>query len=184
MARRLLGDSKIGPAEIRFAEQSYGKPYVDSPEASKQPFNIAHTEGLVICGVGDQRHELIGVDVEQLGRHTDAGLAERYFSAPEIEYLSDKPDHLRQQGFLRVWTLKESFIKAIGTGLQTPLADFSFVDIDSPTPGIRMLNQDLVDDRVWKFFSIQPRPGFIAAVAVATKAAVALDLNRFDDLLD
>lgn len=159
MARRLLGDTKVDPGAIRFAEHQYGKPYVESPESARQPFNIAHTEGLVMCGLGDAVHDLVGVDVEKLGRNTDPGLAERYFSRPEIEYLAGKNDEQRQSAFLRVWTLKESFIKAIGTGLQTPLADFTFLDIDSPTPGIRMLNEDLEDKRTWRFFSIAPRPG-------------------------
>ena len=139
----------------------------------------------MICGVGDIAHELVGIDVERLDRQTDSALAERYFSRPEVEYLNGKPDETsRQTAFLRVWTLKESFIKAIGTGLQTPLADFTFVDIDSPTPKINMLNEDLVDDRVWKFFSIEPRPGFIGAVAVATRADVLLDLKSFDELIE
>ncbi len=185
MARRLLGLAHVAPHQIRFALQTHGKPYVASPDLAKQPFNIAHTDGLVICGVGGDAHELVGIDVERLDRQTDAALAERYFSPPEIEYLHGKADEQgRQDAFLRIWTLKESFIKAIGTGLQTPLADFAFVDIDSPTPKIKMLNQDLVDDRVWKFFSIQPRPGYIGAVAVATGAEVKLELKCFDELIE
>lgn len=185
MARRLLGDTLASPAAIKFASEAYGKPYVAAPESAKQPFNIAHTEGLVMCGVGEAAHELVGIDVERIDRRTDAELGERYFSRPEVEYLNTKPDGLtRQRAFLRIWTLKESFIKAIGTGLQTPLADFAFVDIESPTPTIRMLNEDLLDDRVWKFFSIEPRPGFIGAVAVATTAEVRLDLKSFDALIE
>ncbi len=185
MARRLLGRSHVSPDEIRFAEETYGKPYVTAPDTAKQPFNIAHTEGLVICGVGHEAHELLGIDVERLGRRADAALAERYFSRPEIAYLDDKPDgQARQDAFLRVWTLKESFIKAIGTGLQTPLADFAFTDIDSSTPTISMLDEKLVDDRDWKFFSIEPRPGFIGAVAVASQAEVTLDLKSFDELIE
>ena len=185
MARRLLARAEFPPQEIQFAAALHGKPYVVAPDLARQPFNIAHTDGLVICGVGSDVHELVGIDVEKLDRRTDPALAERYFSTPEIEYLQTKTDEKsRQDAFLRVWTLKESFIKAIGTGLQTPLADFAFVDVDSPTPGIRMLNPDLVDGRTWSFFSIQPRPGYIGAVAVATGAEVRLDLRCFDELIE
>jgi 4'-phosphopantetheinyl transferase len=92
----------------------------------------------------------------------------------------------RRNAFLRIWTLKESFIKAIGTGLQTPLADFAFEEIESSSPTIRMLNPQLESDQVWKFFSIEPRPGFIGAIAVATKqpgAQVELELKNFDELM-
>ena len=187
MARRLLGEEHVSPESICFAEQRYGKPYVVSPDTAKQPFNVAHTDGLVMCGVAKDPQHLLGVDVECLCRQTDPGLAERYFSRPEVEFLNRSAnDEQRRDMFLRIWTLKESFIKAIGTGLQTPLADFAFVDIASDTPGIRMLSPKLNDGRHWKFFSIQPRPGFIGAVAFATKEItedVSLHVRCFDDLI-
>ena len=92
----------------------------------------------------------------------------------------------RRDAFLRIWTLKESFIKAIGTGLQTPLADFAFVDPESESPTIQMLDSKLDSDLSWRFFSVQPRPGFVAAIAVAVDldgAPVSLELRRFDDLV-
>ena len=49
-----------------------------------------------------------------------------------------------------------------------------------------MLSPKLCDDRHWSFFSIQPRPGFIGAVAVATKdegEGISLHLRSFDDLI-
>lgn len=187
MARRLLGSDQIAPASIRFGQAIHGKPYVLEPDAAKQPFNVAHTEGLVMCGVGQDDHELVGVDVERLERRTDPALATRYFSKPEIEFLNAKrAGEERRDSFLRIWTLKESFIKAIGTGLQTPLADFAFEDIDSDEPTIRMLNPKLESELEWRFFSIQPRPGFVGAVAVACRdqaTAVKIDLKSFDDLV-
>lgn len=185
MARRLLSGDDVEPRAIRFAFQTHGKPYVSEPEAAQQPFNVAHTDGLVMCGIGSGSHALVGVDVERIGRRTDPALAERYFSPPEVQFLNTRRDEqTKRDTFLRIWTLKESFIKAIGTGLQTPLADFTFVDIESPTPMIEMLNPDLRDNRSWNFFSFQPRPGFIAAVAVATESPdteIELDVKRFDD---
>ena len=186
MARRLLGCDQVAPSEIEFAEEVHGKPFVISPPKAMQPFNVAHTDGLVMCGVGDQQHKLVGVDVERLGRATDAGLAQRYFSTPEVDYLNAKPESERHDAFLRIWTLKESFIKAIGTGLQTPLADFAFQDIDSPQPKIKMLNPELESDYRWQFFSIQPRQGYVGAVAVACSEdrEVQVDLRCFDDLVN
>lgn len=186
MARRLLGRDAVDPQSIRFAAETHGKPYVTQPELAKQPFNVAHTDGLVMCGIGDSAHELVGVDVERLDRRTDPGLAKRYFSKPEIEFLnSQQTDQSRRFAFLRIWTLKESFIKAIGTGLQTPLADFAFSNIDSDTPTIRMLNPNLESNQQWKFYSFFPRDGFVAAVAVATKdeTQVNLEVCSFDEIV-
>jgi 4'-phosphopantetheinyl transferase len=84
---------------------------------------------------------------------------------------------------LKIWTLKESFIKAIGTGLAMPLADFAFEQIDSERPTIRMLNPKLESDLHWRFYALEPRPGFLAALAVATHDAetpVSYDVNDFE----
>lgn len=187
MARKLLGEEVVAPNEIRFAEAVHGKPYVITPDAAKQPFNIAHTDGMVMCGVGQNHHELVGVDVERLGRQTDPAIAERFFSVPEIDYLRTKRDTAEyRNAFLKVWTLKESFIKAIGTGLQTPLADFAFVDVDTDEPKIEMLNPKLESDLNWHFFSFHPKAGFVAAVAVACRndqPQIKLDIKCFDDLI-
>jgi 4'-phosphopantetheinyl transferase len=190
MARKLLGSDSVSPASIRFAAARHGKPYVTHPASAKQPFNIAHTEGLVLCGIGSHWQGQIGVDVERLGRRTDPELAERFFSQPEIDYLKAlRSEQARRHAFLRVWTLKEAFIKAIGTGLQTPLADFAFRDLDSDQPTIEMLNPELEQGVSWHFVSLQPRPGFVGAVAMAAHdesqrdAAVRVEVKCFDDLL-
>ena len=187
MARRLLGDNLIQPESIRFGAETHGKPFVTEPEEAKRPFNVAHTDGLVMCGIGDNHHQMIGVDVERLDRRTDPEIADRYFSLPEIQYLNTHGcADARRNAFLRIWTLKESFIKAIGTGLQTPLADFAFEEIDSESPTIRMLNPALESDSFWNFYSFEPRTGFIAAVAVATGNAsdrVEIELHSFDELI-
>lgn len=177
MARRLLCEQvvapePISPHAIRFDVEMYGKPFVVEPSHAQRPFNVAHTDGLVMCGLvcGRVRRDdvLVGVDVERLDRRTDPALADRYFSAPEVDYVRSHTDaDDRRDAFLRVWTLKESFIKAIGTGLQTPLADFAFDDIDSSSPTIRMLSPKLQTDRRWRFECFRPRPGFIAAAAVS-----------------
>lgn len=187
MARRLLGDTNVAPQTIQFAEGQYGKPQVVLPSAAKQPFNIAHTDGLVLCGIANQHVELVGVDVESIHRRTSTDLAERYFSAPEVKFLRSQPAEQQKYFFLRIWTLKEAFIKAIGTGLHTPLADFAFDDIDSPCPTIRFLASNLDDSRNWSFVCSQPRKGFIAAAAVAAKqpnSRVNVDWRSFEGLLE
>lgn len=187
MARRLLDLELDDPRTIRFEVEPHGKPFVVEPDTARRPFNIAHTDGLVLCGVGAAEHRFVGIDVEKLERRTDPELADRYFAAPEVAYLRQIADGSeRREAFLKIWTLKESFIKAIGTGLHTPLADFAFEGIESESPQIRLLAPNLMDDLCWKFFSVQPRPGYIGAIAVACRdstTAVQFELNCFDDLV-
>ena len=190
MARRLLGREQIAPGDISFAIEKNGKPYVIHPAQARCPFNISHTDGLVICGIDNQSQGLqglLGVDVEKLDRRTDPALANRYFSKPEIDVLETcLSETARRNMFLRIWTLKEAFIKAIGTGLQTPLADFAFENIGSATPEIRMLNPNLESATQWSFFSIEPRPGYIGAVAIGANSVrqdTKVTVRRFEDLL-
>jgi 4'-phosphopantetheinyl transferase len=187
MARRLLSSDRFDPRAIRFDVEPHGKPFVSDPIDAKRPFNIAHTDGLVLCGVGSGGHQFVGVDVERLGRRTDPELAERYFSRPEVEYLSGfRSAEKRHDVFLRIWTLKESFIKAIGTGLQTPLADFAFEEIESDSPKIRMLSAQLESDLIWNFFCVEPRPGYVGAIAVGCRKGphrINVELRCFDDLI-
>ena len=53
----------------------------------------------------------------------------------EIRYLDSLPQFRRDEGFYRLWTLKESFVKATGRGLDLPLRSF-WVDIRRGRPQI------------------------------------------------
>ncbi len=197
MMRQLLSTSGVHPQSIRFATLPHGRPIVQSPAELRRPFNVSHTGGLVLGGLVDANAPLavdresgdglVGVDVERIDRCTDVALAERYFSAPEVAYVrSHRNVDAQREAFLRVWTLKESFIKAIGTGLSTPLADFAFRDIESDAPWIEMLDPRLESEVHWRFFPFVPRPGFIAAVAVGCQhreTPTSIEVRCFEDLL-
>ena len=158
------------------------------PARAIEPTRAIEPSGRAGPNTGPHGLERLGVDVERSGRRTDPELARRFFSRPEYEFLTAHADpEVRRELFLRIWTLKESFIKAIGTGLQTPLADFAFADIRSSSPRIRMLNPKLRDPLTWSFFVLHPRPGFTAAVAVGSRSEGAhfhVTARRFEGLLE
>ena len=192
MARRLIGQQTgIDPSEIRFGFENHGKPFVDHPPIAQQPFNVAHTGGLVLCGLTDQdtmaRSTIqLGVDVEGIDRRTDPAIAERFFSKPEVRYLNThRSEAAKRVAFLKIWTLKESFIKAIGTGMATPLADFAFDEIDSQRPVIRMLSEKLDQGQCWQFTTFEPRPGYLAAAAICCGTRTpepTVELLDFDEV--
>lgn len=186
MARKLLTlRTDFDPAEVVLAREEKGKPFVVAPQSTIRPFNVSHTEGMVLFAAVDCG--AIGVDVERLSRKTDIGLAERYFAPAEVDYVySSHAPERRLAAFLRVWTLKEAFIKAIGTGLTMPLGDFTFEQIDTVRPRVRMLKPNRTDDDCWHFMSLVPKPGYIAAVAIRETGGEVppdLRLQRFETLL-
>ncbi|CAN1277405.1 4'-phosphopantetheinyl transferase Sfp [Linum perenne] len=119
-------DGHLDPRSLRFKRNIHGKPEVEwqSKDDWYPPplhFNISHTSSLVACGVAV--NSSIGIDVEEKQRKTKHGIlafAKRYFSAHEVEHLNAIPDlELQQQEFIKLWTLKEAYVKALGKGFSS-----------------------------------------------------------------
>lgn len=97
-----------------------GKPYF--PSMPNLHFNLSHSGTVVLCAVCD-RH--IGCDSEKIGTFNEK-LARRFFHPTEYDMLMSETDSsVQAELFYRLWTLKESFLKATGFGLSLPLDSFS-----------------------------------------------------------
>ena len=147
---RALGEYGISPDEIQIVYGEHGKPFL----SGKQPlfFNLSHSGQRVLCAVS---HQEVGCDVEQ-ARPVNLKLAKRFFSPYEYETLSSLPQEERQAAFLRLWTCKESFVKAVGTGLSLPLQDFS-IDSAGTKVGIQ---QSFFPNRSFFFRTFDPQDGY------------------------
>lgn len=99
-----------------------GKPYLADGQGIY--FNLSHSGEYVACAVSGEE---VGCDIEMIsGQKMD--IARRFFSPSEYELLlSEKTEQKKRELFFRLWTLKESFIKAVGKGLVMPLDSFSIV---------------------------------------------------------
>lgn len=95
----------------------YGKPHFSCETVH---FNISHAGNYIALVTGDSS---VGVDVE-VSRTVSNGLEEVVFTDEERQWIKQSKDC--QNAFFRLWTLKESYIKALGLGLQKPLKEFSF----------------------------------------------------------
>lgn len=120
-------------------QKGNGKPFLTGgPEID---FSIAHTKGLVVCGISGKR---IGVDVEQICQF-DERLMRRICTEEERYFIEhERKTMTREETFFRFWTLKESFLKATGQGLAVPMREIGFsvrvkekrlTDIRGPVPG-------------------------------------------------
>lgn len=90
-----------------------GKPYLPGGPQ----FNLTHCGGLAVCAVGGLE---CGVDAEPLHRRTSPAAERRVCTGEELSFLE------AGGSFLRLWTLKESFVKATGAGLSQGLKEVSF----------------------------------------------------------
>src|SRR5262249_29679294 len=106
----------VDPADWRFERGPFGRPQIARPGAHGPPFVLSHTRELAACAVTDGA--AVGVDVEPLGREVgDLLEADSILSENEIESLRRLPPRARAERFLELWTLKEAYAKALGTGL-------------------------------------------------------------------
>ena len=114
---RMLADAGFPPAgAFAFGEQ--GKPYL--PDRPDVHFSLSHSGTWVLCALSDAE---LGCDVEGT-RRFDPALARRFFHPDETAWLLSLPPREQDAAFLRLWTLKESYLKAVGLGLSLPLDAF------------------------------------------------------------
>jgi len=118
LRRALSRYGNASPAEWQFVTNEYGRPVLATNADQAQPlaFSLTHTQGCVACAITTGAP--VGIDVETIRRSTDAlDVAHRYFSIDERTWLSQCGGPSRSILFTELWTLKEAFLKAIGTGL-------------------------------------------------------------------
>ena len=152
----------IAPAQWQFQASAEGRPSLASAfDRTGLHFNLAHTEGLVAMAVC--RHARVGIDVEKMGR-APLAVAERYFSAVEAEQLRALPADAQARRFVRLWTLKEAYLKAIGTGLAGGLGRMSFVF--DPAENFRFERADDADAPRWQFRQFEIGAEHVLGIAV------------------
>jgi len=160
---------EVAPAQWKFEVTEEGRPFLPPEfEHSGLHFNLSHTEGLVAMAVC--RHAHVGVDVEKMDR-APLDVAERYFSAAETAQLRALPAGEQSRHFLRLWTLKEAYLKAIGAGLAGGLDQMSM--IFSSADEFRFERADDGDAARWQFSQFEIGLEHMLAFAVLPPADIA-----------
>lgn len=116
---------------LPIAVKPNGMPFLQDSDLH---FSLSHSASFAACALSDHP---VGLDLERRGRMNDA-LLRRCFSPEEQSLIrsSQEPDLL----FTRLWTGKESFVKATGQGILSPLRDIQTLD---PPEGVSFWQTDL-----------------------------------------
>ncbi|KAL6998040.1 hypothetical protein U1Q18_008166 [Sarracenia purpurea var. burkii] len=127
---------QVDARSLKFRKNIHGKPEVEwqrSDDWHPPPlhFNLSHTSSLIACGV--TMNSPIGIDVEEKQRtikNNILSFARRYFTHHEVEFLSAISDpEVQRQEFIKLWTLKEAYVKALGRGFSgAPFKTFTIRD--------------------------------------------------------
>ena len=110
----------LAEKDIKLLKTDSGKPYI---EGLLVHFNLSHATDYVVCAMSDQE---IGIDIEKIRAVNFKKIAKRFFCESEYEDLLAKKQPEQLNYFFQLWTLKESYLKWLGTGLRIPLNSCSF----------------------------------------------------------
>jgi 4'-phosphopantetheinyl transferase len=168
--------------QLVITRNAYGKPDLQWPPCSNDTnnihnkrlrFNVAHTCGLI--GIAITSDRLIGLDIETAGRrtrHNPDTVARRRFSTMEYGNLNALlTDEEKAAYFIRLWTLKEAYVKAVGRGISAApgLKSFSFSveEGEDGGGGGKIRFSSVYPERIqWEFALLRPSDRHIAALCV------------------
>lgn len=122
----ILENTKMKYIKKPFLVNEYGKPYL--PTNFNLQFNVSHSGEWVVCAVDERA---VGIDVELMQETYMLEIAHRFFTTMEYDMLSNADKSIREELFYDIWTLKESYIKALGKGLSIKLDSFSIIIADN-----------------------------------------------------
>ncbi|WP_040951489.1 4'-phosphopantetheinyl transferase family protein [Gorillibacterium massiliense] len=147
----IMQKRNLDARQLIFDTNPYGKPYLAG--SLDFHYNVSHSGEWVAC-IFDSSP--VGIDVEKIVP-IDMAISESFFTSSEHEDLLRLPNDERLSYFFTLWTLKESFIKAVGKGLSIPLRSFSFFpSADEYADFTLQCEKPVEQDYYFKQYSIDP----------------------------
>lgn len=121
--RRLIGHYlNIDPKIVLFRRSKHNKPILEAH--NNFHFNISHAGDWVVFALSKAT---IGIDIEPINSTFDyQEVITQFFEPSEIEFISKSA--YPYQSFFKIWTRKEAFLKALGSGLTDHLNQYCFLD--------------------------------------------------------
>jgi 4'-phosphopantetheinyl transferase len=152
---------KVSNKTIEFNVNEYGKPFLKGNYGLH--FNVSHSEDWIVCAIDNKP---VGIDIEKVRPVDLLEIASQLFSDEEYKTLIVKSPEDRQRFFFDLWTLKESYIKAVGTGFSIPLKSFTVKFIDKSE--IKVKSGNKLTDWALKQYDLDPE--YKMSVCAAQKA--------------
>ena len=114
MVRTVLGQALGAPAaSLHFQANEWGRPELSPPGVLR--FSLTHTEGLVALLLSDEFE--VGLDAEPLARGpTVLALHSGVYAPQELAEMAALTPAQQGERAITLWTLKESYAKALGMG--------------------------------------------------------------------
>lgn len=152
----------LHPRAIQLSKGKYGKPRVNGETGFE--FSISHSCGLASFAFSTQGP--VGIDIEKVRVLKDRdALVQQFFSPSEQDELGRLRTCEKQRAFFAVWTRKEAYLKALGTGLVTPPRTVSVtVDPDAAPPVAGAIESAQASCH-WQLMDLRVEAGYASALA-------------------
>ncbi len=128
---RALAELGIDACAVAYGEREGGKPFI--LHHNEIDFSLSHSNDTAMCAISSNS---VGCDIQCIDRRR-ADKAVRFFTRREQLFIAEAA--APESEFTRIWTLKESYVKATGVGFSgCPFNTFEVLDENgkatSPNP--------------------------------------------------
>ncbi len=167
----LSGYLGIPPKLVKTGRRRKGKPYsIDDPGLY---FNMSNSGKFVT--IAFSRDSELGIDIEQIRPLPDLDeMIIRNFTSREIRFINGKSGE-RTTRFFRFWTIKESYLKAIGEGMRLSPDNLEFaIEKDR----IRQLAVNgIFEQENWNFREFSTSPDYVGTLTYGRENTVIKQLD-------
>lgn len=158
------------------------KPYLN-PNPQNLCFNFTDTSvnGRSVGVYAFCQHHEVGVDIEALNRHADfARITKRKFSEAELNQSYHADGSLNEQACVGIWTRKEAFGKAMGTGINYTMRDIDLSgNVASPFQyDFRHFSERDQQWQNWRLQQLQIDNEFVSSIVHASHTPLELSCFR------
>jgi len=157
--------------KVSYKAESSGKPFLMfDTRRSQVGISISRSQGFGLVAIAEDAE--IGCDIEQIRPIAEwRVIGERYLAQSECAWLLQDCGADRDARFMRLWTLKEAYLKAVGVGLLAPLSSFEVAIGEWPCAALtKALGLD-PGEAEWTLHSFQSGQDHVAAIAVKDHGA-------------
>ena len=157
------------PQTVEFESNEYGKPFI-SPAINpiNLKFNISHSNRLGLYAFTTDH--ALGVDVEKIQELENIyDLVDLCMSDFEKRWFLKLSPGIKTDVFYKFWTVKEAFIKAVGTGFSFPLANVELKIKSKNKCELYKISDSVNSARQWRLFTFSPKLNYVASLI--TKAS-------------
>jgi 4'-phosphopantetheinyl transferase len=164
----LAGYLQVSPKTIVFTENQYGKPAVNGTIQ----FNVSHSGDYALLAFAQDID--IGVDIERITDERVVNeLARRVLTDAEYCRFDLLAPADRKKTFFQMWTLKESVLKGIGSGLSVAPECIEVAFYPDEPKLLSSSAQEITDVEEWTVGSLAiGKDDYAAAIAVKDKNPV------------